>query len=199
MRFAPVSLLVAGSLASSQAFAGGVGLLFNGGMRTQTVYYYDSSADMAQFSQPQLVTSYGSGVEFVLGDRDDKIVGIFRGYWLQEGPERDPGATTTFVDPGNVVADWRDTPRNVGVGTFGVSWGVLGDPNKWQLTLISEAGSGFLTPDHTEYLILQGGPGFQYMIGDSVQLHAEAEYGVHFRKTMNHGPTAYLGVRYLFD
>lgn len=199
MRMSPAVLAILGSLVSTQAFAGGAGLIFTGGGRTDTVYYYDSSTGMSQYAQPQFIKNYGAGLEFILGDRDDRINGFFRGYWMQDGAESDPAKHTKFVDPGNVVAAWRDTSQSIGVGTFGVSWGVVGDPDKAQFVLISEAGSGFLTPDHSEYLILQGGPGFQYMLGDALQLHAEVEYGVRFRKAIEHGPTAYVGLRYLFD
>lgn len=185
-------------LATLAAHAGGIGLLGAFGGRTETVYYYDSSENFEQLSKPQLIVGMGAGVEFMLGDRDDRITGLFRAYGLREAPEKDP-ALTTDRDPGAIVANWREEPKLIGIGTFGVQWGILGDPNEWQFGVVTELGSGFLTPDHTEFLLIQGGPMFHYMIGPSLQLHAEVEYGVRMRKNVQHGAVAYVGARWLFD
>lgn len=182
----------------SIANAGGIGVMGTFGERTQTVYYYDSSSNNAQYHQGQIVTDFGAGIELMLGDRDDHITGLARGYWIQEGPEHDPASGST-LDPNNIVANWREEPRNIGIATFGVNWGFLGDPNEWQLSVVTEMGSGFITPDHTDFLLLQGGPSFQYMIGPSMQLHADLVYGAHVRKQIQHGGNAYIGVRWLFD
>ncbi len=192
------ALLVLALFFPAIANAGGIGVMGTFGERTQTVYYYDSSSNNAQYHQTQLVTDFGAGIELILGDRDDHITGLARGYWAQESPEHDPSKKSS-LDPNNIVANWRDTPRNVGIATFGVNWGFLGDPNEWQLSVVTEMGSGFITPDHTDFLLLQGGPSFQYMIGPSLQLHADVVYGAHVRKQITHGANAYIGVRWLFD
>jgi hypothetical protein len=194
MRLLPVLALFAPAL----AHAGGIGVMGSLGERTETVYYYDSSSNNAQFRQPQIIPHFGAGLEFVLGDRDDHITGLARAYWIQEGPEHDPSKNSS-IDPGSIVANWREKPRNVGIATFGVNWGFLGDPNEWQLSVISEMGAGFITGDHTDFLLLQGGPSFQYMVGPSLQVHADLTYGMRVRKQVQHGGNAYVGVRWLFD
>lgn len=192
------ALVALGLLLSSSAHAGGFGLVGTVGGATETLRYYDSENDFAQYSQSQFVSNFGGGIEFIVGDRDDKILGLFRAYPMVVGPQHDP-AETSSLEPGVIVAAWRDEPYTIGVGTLGLAWGVVGDPNGFQLSVMGEMGSGFLTKEHTEFFLLQGGPSVQYMVGPALQLHADLEYGLRMRKTVDHGPTAYIGARYLFD
>ena len=80
------------ALASAPAFAGGVGLIGAGGLYTERVYFYDAAGD--QYKQSQVIGSYGAGIEIALGDRDDRILGISRLYWVQDTPEKDPANST---------------------------------------------------------------------------------------------------------
>ena len=108
-----LAMSILGLSLSSQAFAGGVGILATGGMYSETVYFYDSSTEFQQYQQPQTIGTYGTGIQVALGDRDDRIMGVARWYWLQETPQQDPAASTGLVEPENVVANWREDARNV--------------------------------------------------------------------------------------
>jgi len=194
-------VVLTASLVASPAFAGGVGVIGTGGMMTEPVYFYDKSNQFAQCRDTQLVANYGTGVEFVLGDRDDKIEGVFRGYWNQVAPEKMPSGTTGScqVASDNVVSAPRTEARNVGVGTFGVQWGIFGKPDKWQVGLVSSLGTGFLTSDRTEYLLAQGGPFATLRFGHDFEGYVELDADAHFRKEWTFGGSGQLGVRYLFD
>jgi hypothetical protein len=184
---------------SSTAFAGGFGLMGLGGVHTDTVYFYDSSNNMAQIRQTQTLPQYGVGGEFLLGDRDDRIIGVFRGYWMQDAPQQDPAERTKTVAPENVVAAVRTEPKNIGAASFGVQWGLWGDPEKLMVTGITAVGSGFLTTDHTEFMMLQLGGGATYAFRPDMQVFADVNYTGRYRKNFSNGVTAYAGVRYLFD
>lgn len=189
--------LLALSLASN-AYAGGMGVMAMGDIRTQPVYYYDSAANNQQYKMTQMIPGFGAGIDLVLGDRDDRIVGVFRGYWLREAAEKDP-ANSSNLNPDDIVANWREEARDVGVAMVGLQIGIVGDPTKFQLTLNPSAGAGFITTDHTEYLSMEFGPGMTYNVGDRMQIHATAAYQMRVRKSIVHGAVAYAGVRYLFD
>src|SRR5262245_38667067 len=112
MRPAVVPLVALGLALAPAAHAGGIGLVGTGGFQTDHVYFYDASDDYAQYEQTQTLADFGGGVEIVLGDKDDKIIGIFRGYYLQDSPEKDPATITTLVDADNVVATVRTDPKS---------------------------------------------------------------------------------------
>jgi hypothetical protein len=192
------ALTLAALLSTSPAFAGGVGVLATGGVRTDTVYWYDANDEMAQIRQPQLLVLTGAGGEFLLGDRDDKILGVFRGYWLMVGPETDPAKLTSRTDA-EVVANWREEPQHVGMGTVGVQWGFLGDPRKLQLNAVGSAGSGFLTSDHREFVQVELGLGGSYTFARSFQAHLSVVGTGMMRKTPAFGANVYGGIRYLID
>jgi hypothetical protein len=199
MRLPLYLLALAGLTFTPEAHAGGVGVLGTVGMRSDTVYFYDSANDMAQYRQSQTLPAFGTGIEFVLGDRDDKITGVFRGYWLQDAAQKDPATITTSVNKDDVVSAYNDEPRNLGMGSFGVHWGFLGTPDKFMVNFVTAAGSGFLTDDHTEFLMVQGGAGATYRFGRSFQAYADVDYTLRYRKSFTHGAGMYAGVRYLFD
>src|SRR4051812_37118151 len=78
-------VMAASLLTASPAFAGGFGLLATGGAHTEPLYYYKSTdsngnplKSINDYEQRQLtetLPNLGLGVNLVLGDRDDKIVG----------------------------------------------------------------------------------------------------------------------------
>lgn len=195
MRFAMTTM---GILLSSNAFAGGIGLLGTGGMYTESVYFYDSSQEFQQYSQTQTIGTYGTGLEFSLGDRDDKIMGMARFYWIQETPQTDPAKTTGLVDPENVVANIRDTTKNVGMFSVGLQW-TYWEKEKLRLNVNAMFGSGFLTTDHSEFFIAEAGIGTAYRISRDVDFHVEVQYALRNRKGLRHGMNTYAGIRYLFD
>jgi len=187
-----------GILLSSNAFAGGIGLLGTGGMYTESVYFYDSSQEFQQYSQTQTIGTYGTGLEFSWGDRDDKIMGMARFYWIQETPQTDPAKTTGLVDPENVVANIRDTTKNVGMFSVGLQW-TYWEKEKLRLNVNAMFGSGFLTTDHSEFFIAEAGIGTAYRISRDVDFHVEVQYALRNRKGLRHGMNTYAGIRYLFD
>jgi hypothetical protein len=178
-----------GLLAPSPAEAGGFGALLTGGARNDFVYFYDQSNNYAQFRQTQTSSNFGGGAEFVLGDRDDKISGLFRLYYLQDSPQKDPATLTQLVTPENVVAAWRT----------GVQWGIFGSPESWMVSAITAAGSGFVTRDHTEYLMLQAGVGGTWRFTRNLQAYVDIDYTLRHRKGFTQGVNGYGGVRFLFD
>ncbi len=186
-------------LLSTPAFAGGIGTIITGGMHSETVYFYDSSDDNQQYQQPQLLGSVGGGLEIILGDQDDRFQGIFRGYWFMDGPQHNPANTTGLVAPKHVVAGWRDEPRHLGIATIGLQVGLFGEPSGFQVTAVGAVGSGFLTLDHTEFLVVELGGGFTHQAGQQVQLFGNVVGSMRARKGTNFGSTTYVGARYLFD
>lgn len=209
MRFA-VSL--AALLASSSASAGGVGPLIMGGFHTEEVYYYsnatdngngpayDNFRDFDQYRTVQSIANAGAGIELVLGDRDDMIQGVFRGFWMMDTPQTDPATTTTLVNPDAVVSNVRTSLSNVGVGTVGLQWGVLrAADDKFKLSLALNLGAGFVTPDHTEFLLGQAGVAVGYQLARNLEWAGELSYGLRFRKYTMHGAYFTTGIRVLFD
>jgi hypothetical protein len=184
---------------STPAFAGGLGTLVSGGFHSETVYFYDKSDDNQQYQQPQLLGSVGGGLEVILGDQDDRFQGIFRGYWFMDGPQHDPATTTGLVSPQQVVAGWRDEPRHIGIATIGLQIGLIGEPSGFQVTAVGAVGSGFLTNDHTEFLVVELGGGFTHPLGRQVQLFGNVVGNMRVRKGTNFGATSYVGTRFLFD
>ncbi len=221
--------VLASLLTASPALAGGVGLLVGGGARTEQVYYYSDAAipaggtnpvmisDQDLWPQYQLETLIGQGIggaEVVLGDRDDKIMGIFRFYYQGELPEPDPktmdlGELDDAVpDTVNVHARTRQVMQHNGVASVGLSWGVFGSPDTWQVGFGGQLGSGFLstnattpTGETTSPTFLQAnlGPTATYKVARQVQLFGDLTYQLRYHKTVDHGANLMVGARYLFD
>lgn len=197
------------ALFTSTAEAGGVGVLATGGMHNETLYYYsevDSSgnlypslADYDQYKLNETLGNAGGGLEFLLGDRDDKILGVTRFYYLADLPQVDPAKNSDEVDPEHVVAEYRDGTRSMGIGLIGLSWGIVGNPSKFQFNAVGHLGAAFLTTDHTEFLTLDVGPGVSYRTSRSFQLFADATYQMRYRKGFTHSGNLFVGARYLFD
>lgn len=193
-----LAMSILGLFLSTNAFAGGVGLLTTGGMYSETVYFYDSSKEFQQYQQPQTIGTYGTGVEAVIGDRDDRIMGVARFYWLQETPQQDPSVSTSLVDAENVVANWREDARNVGIFTVGLQ-GTFWRKNKLSLNATAMFGSGFLTTDNSEFFLAEAGAGVSYRVTRAVDAHLNVQYALRNRKGLLHGVNTYAGIRYLFD
>ena len=65
-----------GLLLSQQAHAGGIGLYTQAGVHQGSAYYYTYNNE--QGIDSQFKAHYGVGFEGILGDRDDRLHGIFR-------------------------------------------------------------------------------------------------------------------------
>lgn len=191
-----MSLLVA---AAPDAHAGGVGVVTTGGFRGQKVYFYDESDNLARYTLGETLMDYGFGMEFILGDRDDKLQGYFRTYWLGESPEKDPAQITRLVAPDAVVASWREQSRNLGIMTVGLQVEALGQRDTLQLLLQADLGAGILTTDHTEFLQLDLGAGVLHGFGRDIDGYVTFNYSPRYDRGFIHGANAYVGARYLFD
>jgi hypothetical protein len=199
-----LTLFVAGP-----AQAGGIGILATGGAHTERVYFYSNADDEGnpysdiddydQYQLTQTLPSAGAGLNLILGDRDDRIVGDCRFYWLMDSPQTDPATLTQSVEPETVVAAFREKPRHLGLGMVGLSWGIIGDPANFQLNAVGHVGSAFITLDHTEFLAFDIGPGVSLRATRQVQLFADVLYQGRFRKGFTHSVNGFVGARYLFD
>lgn len=185
---------VFGLLAAAPAHAGGLGLLGTGGMHGDRVYGY-STTDTGDLKQDvpelQINANYGTGLELTLGDRDNRIVGLFRFWYLQDAAQSPPKV-------GEVYAV-RTTPRDVGMFTGGLQWGIVGDPTRLQFTAVTLIGSGFLTEDFTEFALAEAGVGGTFNPTRHMQIFAEATGGIRYRKRVYPTVNGTAGVRYLFD
>ncbi len=193
------SLFALALLLPAPALAGGFGLIATGGLHSDRVYYYVPNETTGELEQAppinQIGPNFGGGLELVLGDRDDKIMGVFRGYYLMDTAQV---ATEEMKDP-SYAYNLRTVPRDIGMVTGGLQWGLVGDPTGLQLVLTTTIGSGFLTSDFTEFLTAELGVGATYTVARHVQLHAEVSGGLRYRKRFYHTENLTLGVRYLFD
>jgi len=191
------SLVALALLLPAPALAGGVGLVATGGLHAERVYYYSLDEQTGGFKQQdpvnQVIPNFGGGVELILGDRDDKILGVFRGYYLMDSPQSET------PDMKGSTYNIRSAPRDVGMISGGLQWGLVGAPTGLQLTLYTGIGSGFLTNDFTEFLTAEIGVGGTYTIQRRIQVHAELTGGLRYRKRFYHTENLTLGVRYLFD
>jgi hypothetical protein len=184
---------------ASPAFAGGVGIVGGGGLRTQPVYWYFEGNAAEQYKQNQWLGQYGTGVEVALGDRDERFLGFFRGYWWQELAEKDPATVTQIATAEEVVGAYRAEARDVGMFTVGIQYAPVGNPKTVAGLIVADIGSGFLTTDHTEFLQVEAGLGIQVTPVKGFQIYLDQMYAVRWRKGFSQGTNTYLGARYLFD
>jgi hypothetical protein len=199
MRFSLATLLGCTLLLPGTAMAGGLGVLGLGGLHSDRLYYYaadESGVLTQQTPYNQLNPNFGGGLELVLGDKDDKILGVFRAYYMQDAAQTVSGP---LAEGGDYVYNIRTVPRDIGMLSGGIQWGIVGDPTGLQFVLTTNIGSGFFTSDFTEFIQAEGGAGMSYMFNRKVQIHAEVTGGVRYRKRIYHTENLYLGVRYLFD
>ena len=204
MRFA---LPLASLFFATNAFAGGTGIVLTGGAHTETVAFYSNSDDAGliedwkdypQYKMVQTLPNMGGGIEFILGDRDDRFIGVFRGYYLQDAAQQDP-RDSGVVPADQVVGEYRSTPRNLGLAQIGINYGFLGNTDGFLFGATAHVGSGFLTSDHTEFLTADAGITASYRLNRQMIAFAEAVYTVRVRKGFSNGANGYLGLRYMFD
>jgi hypothetical protein len=193
--YALLSSLILAAAAGAPARAGGLGIVATGGMHTDRAYYYNAEGE--QGIDNQNLPQAGIGIEGLLGDRDDKILGVMRVYWLREAPPNTPD--TQGVEDA-VHPDYESLdPRDIGVAEIGIQWGLLGDPRGLQLALTTLLGSGFITTDNTQFFLADVGIGGTFAATDSIQVYANVAMNFRHRKIVSYGPAAFAGVRYLFD
>ncbi len=190
-------------LASGQAYAGGIGLIGAGGLHQDRVYSYQMDAESGDISQApvdvQYNPSFGGGIELMLGDRDNKVLGVVRGYYYGDAPQSVPAGDTGV---GNSA---RQSLRHVAMVTGGMQYTLVGDPQAFQLVLIGSLGTSFLELDPSEevdlrpYAVAEAGPGITLFLTDSIQLAASTGFGVRYSKRPYFTGTGYVGLRYLFD
>lgn len=180
---------------ASPAFAGGVGLLGTGGMHGDRVYGYTTDPDTGNVKQNvpelQMNANFGTGLDVTLGDRDNRIVGVFRFWYLQDAAQSPPKT-------GDVYAV-RTSSRDVGMFSGGLQWGIVGDPTRLQLTAVTLIGSGFLTDDFTEFALGEAGIGGTFNPNRHMQVFAEVTGGIRYRKRVYPTANGTAGIRYLFD
>lgn len=205
-----LSLLSLALMIPAPALAGGVGIIGTGGAHSDHLYYYSSELQTIEtdagpeeqtiYTQKpmysQVNPNFGGGLELILGDRDDKILGMFRIYYLQDTAQRAAGL---LAEPNDYTYNLRSIPRDLGVITGGLQWGLVGDPKGLQLNLLTNLGAGFFTDDFTEFVLAEAGLGGSYMVNRHLQLHADLTGGLRFRKGFYHTENFYLGARWLFD
>ncbi|MCB9665650.1 MAG: hypothetical protein H6732_16195 [Alphaproteobacteria bacterium] len=207
-----VAVAAAALLASMPAYAGGIGPLVMGGFHTEEVAYYYSRTnsgtgaripnqqDWEQVFDPQIIGNAGGGLELVLGDRDNLIQGVFRAFYMLDTPQLNPVGDAELLDSGAAVTAFREDIKHIGVGTVGLTFGVVrGASDRLKLAVAVHLGAGFLTNDHTEFALAQAGPNLSYLFSRTVEGYIDVSYGVRFRKTVSHGLYGSLGIRYLFD
>jgi hypothetical protein len=207
----PIALGVLYALSAAPAYAGGIAPIVSGGFHTERVFYYSKEqeggagnpirdpANYERYDQIQAVGNAGVGLEIVLGDRDDLVQGVFRGFWMLDTPQADP-SKAGVVDADAIVSAYRTTPRNTGAGTVGMQWGLVRAANdKFKAGLSIHAGAGFLTPDHSEFLIAQAGGFAGYQMTRGLEAFIDVDYTLRVQKTLSNGLTATAGLRVLFD
>lgn len=209
MRFAAAVVTL---LAAAPAYAGGIGPLVMGGFHTERVYYYSNRVDggagpniqdpgeWEQYQQTQIIGNAGAGLELVLGDREDLIQGVFRGYWMMDTPQVNPSNNSELVDASALVAAWREETKHTGVGTVGMQWGVLrAASDKFKFGISAHVGAGFLTRERNEFLLAQAGANVGYLVTRTLEVYGDLTYGLRVRKELSHGTYLTAGLRVMFD
>lgn len=211
MRFAVAAL---GLSLALPAQAGGLGLVATGGAHTERLWYHtnyaygggeavelDDPREYPKYEMTQTLPHFGGGFELVLGDRDDRFLGTFRAYYLQDAPQKDPAELTTEenVKTAHVVAAYRDSSRHLGVGMIGLTWGFVDIGSTMRFGVTAHVGSGFLTNDHTEFLAVDVGPTLTWRASKTVSAFADIPYQFRWRKGASHSVNGFVGVRYMFD
>jgi len=186
---------------STPALAGGIGLMGLGGLHTERVYYYDE--ELIQFKDVQYPPTVGGGLVAMLGDRDDKVLGIMKFYYAQDENPSDPESFSTEA-VGAVTYNYRREDRHLGIVTAGVQWGLVGDPGAFMFNLVTGIGAGVITRDSSEFVMLDIGPGVHYTFLDAFQVFADVTFQPRYRKGQLPGAIQQsgggsLGVRYMFD
>ena len=210
MRFALASL---GLLLSLPANAGGLGLLATGGTHTEALWYHSNVemgtdgalaelsdiSDYPKYTTTQTIMHMGGGMELVLGDRDERITGSFRFYYLGDAPQRDPAIDNEpGLESSQIVSNYRDEVRPIGMASIGMSWMLIGGGD-FRIGPVGHIGSGFLTTDHTEFFAINVGPGVSWRLNRSMFLNGDVSWQMRYNKRASHGVNGTLGIRYMFD
>lgn len=185
---------------SPAAQAGGVGVFATPGFRQMPAYFYNSAGD--QDIDWQLPGSYGFGVEGILGDKDDRIMGVARFYYLSDASIKDPDTSGAEIDEldGFLYPDAASEPASgAGAASVGIQWGIFGDPTGLQFVVSTMAGTAFITTDNLEFFMFEPGAGVTYTVNDQFQFFGLANYQLRFRKQFTSGGNVALGARFLFD
>ena len=188
-------LIVPAMVTGSVGYAGAIGLQTSAGLHQDRAYFYSQSGDQGLDNQTR--PNYGIGLETLLGDKDEKVQGVLKLSLVQDAPLKEPDTGDT--DNALFPAAHEEGARSVGVLGLGIQWGVLGDPSGTQMTVTSVVGSGFLTTDNTEFVLLEAGVGGTHSLTETLQLAGTLAATMRYRKGASFGPSAYIGVRYLFD
>ncbi len=200
------ALLAVGTLAvistPSTSEAGSFGLYGQAGLHEGKAYYYRS--DGKQGVDSQYRPNAGTGFEMMLGDKDDRLIGLLRIGWRHDWPLNNPTYTVTNDEDGNPYSythpDYESVDaRDDGLLTVGLQWGVWGEPTGFQVTALTALTSGFWTIDNLEYFSPEVGAGVTYTIADQIQFHGTVTAAPRYRKQVYLGANSYVGVRYLFD
>ncbi len=205
------SLLATAVFASAPALAGGMGVIVNGGTHQDRFYAYDlSDTERIQntYIYDQMRPNYGFGLQGILGDRDDNYVGTAKFWYQSDAAQTDEGigqkavsedGSTAGQAEGELTYAYRKQSKGMGLATAGVQWRLWGEPLGFQLSAITNVGAAFMTPDSSEFLLVEVGPGAHYTLNKRVQINAEVVYQARYRKGLRHGASGTVGVRYLFD
>jgi hypothetical protein len=202
--------LLATTLASTPAVAGGLGIDILGGTHGEKVYFFDTEGN--KYNELQQASTWGLGFQTILGDRDDTLIGIMKFGYINDAPassavntdraegfEGDVSQVTARLDCEDKNAGDPCGPRALATVSAGLQWRVWGDPMGLQVSILPSVGAGIVTTDSTEYIQLELGPGVHYAFSKQLQVHAEVAYQVRYRKVFTQGATLTSGVRWLFD
>lgn len=183
---------------ASPAQAGGVGVMVTGGLHDAPSYYYRDDGQQGIDLQHPL--NMGSGIEVLLGDKDDKVQGLIRLYPLIDEPVTNPDISKE--DTANHTYTWPEPTKDLsttGVLTMGIQWGVIGDPDSLELVANTLVGSGFVSPKDLQYLLVEAGAGATYRLTEHFEATATLAVDGRYRKALYWSENLYVGLRYLFD
>ena len=177
------------------ANAGGLGLFTQAGLHQGYAYYYDLYG--AQGIDSQYKPHYGVGIEGVLGDKDDRLKGIFRMSWNQDQPLTEPQV------PAEGEYFYSDEEakgaRNDGLIAIGLQWGIWGEPTGFEVVATTLLTSGFWTVDSLEYFVIDIGAGATYSPQENMQFFGVLSFAPRYRKQFALGGQATVGARVFFD
>ncbi len=212
MRWSTPAYALVVLFASAPAYAGGVGPMVMGGFHTEPVAFYSSEIDggegpvipdlgsYEQFLETQIIGNAGGGLELMLGDRDDLIQGVFRGFYMVDLPQHQPDPNNELVDADALVVAIREDVRHLGLGTVGINFGVArAVQNKLKFSVALHLGAAFATFDQAEFFLGQLGGNLSYLVRRNAEVYVDVSYGLRARKDLSHGLYGAAGVRVLFD
>lgn len=195
MRTLP-ALVALAALLPATANAGGIGLIANGGAHGTQAYYYNRNLQQGIDNQQR--PNFGGGGEVIIGDKDDRVIGLMRMYGNVDFNPTEP--TLEGVSASSATfPTYEEATRADLVATMGIQWGLLGEPDGKQLILTTLFGSAFATVDNLEYAIGEVGVGGTMMLNDNFQAFATLNGNVRYRKRISGEGGAYVGVRFMFD